>query len=410
MSYKDQIKKLSGDLKSHYEKTSTLFKEIDAKQADQITADERTKLNNMIDAGDEMRVKLDQLTALESQRALLEDPAEPAVKESRPRGREVKTWGQIVTASEQFKTASRGSVGGDQPRMNNVNVKAMTADATSAGSFVLPYRLPEVVGIEVRATTILDLLNTVRVSSNSVEYVKQTLRQNNAAPVAEPTGDTFALKPESNYGWELATTTVKTIATWIPVGTNILDDVPMLQNLIDQYLTEDLRIALENQVIRGDGTGPNLLGILNTPGLLTRTQGTSSPRGLAGDTVADTLRRAITDVRLQFYEPDGIAINPVAGEDLELIKDTTGQYVRVFDPATGRIWQVPVVQTQAMQAKEALVGNWSQAVTLFDRMEAMIRVGTINDNFVRNLIVVLAELRAALAVIRPQAMEKVTLS
>lgn len=409
MSYKDQIKKLSGDLKAHYEKTSALYKEIDAKDAAQITADERTKLNNMIDAGDEMRVKLDQLTALESQRSLLEDPAEPVVKETRPRGREVKSWGQIVTGSTQYKDRPRSSTA-SSPRMESVNVKAITGDDTSGGGFIIPYRSPDPIAIPVRDTTLLDLLNTVRVSVNTVDYVRQTLRQNNAAPVTEPTGDTFALKPESNYGWELASTTIKTIAAWIPVGNNILDDAPMLQNMIDQYLTEDLRIALENQVIRGDGVGPNLLGILNAPGLLTRTQGTSSPRGLAGDTVADTLRRAITDVRLQFYEPDGIAINPVAGEDLELIKDTTGQYVRVFDPATGRIWQVPVIQTQAMLAKEALVGNWQQAVTLFDRMEAMIRVGTINDNFIRNLIVVLAELRAGLAVIRPQAMEKVTLS
>ena len=49
--------------------------------------------------------------------------------------------------------------------------------------------------------------------------------------------------------------------------------------------------------------------------------------------------------------------------------------------------------SQANPAGTALVGDFRRAV-LFDRESATISVGTVNDDFIRNLIRVLGELRA----------------
>jgi hypothetical protein len=46
--------------------------------------------------------------------------------------------------------------------------------------------------------------------------------------------------------------------------------------------------------------------------------------------------------------------------------------------------------------------------TLFDREEAAVRVGLIDDQFVRNMQTILAELRVAFAVWRPNAFARIT--
>jgi HK97 family phage major capsid protein len=67
---------------------------------------------------------------------------------------------------------------------------------------------------------------------------------------------------------------------------------------------------------------------------------------------------------------------------------------------------MPVVETDALAAGTMLVGDFSKAV-LFDRQAVSISVGTINDQFTRNLVTVLCEMRAAFAVVRPTAFCKV---
>jgi HK97 family phage major capsid protein len=57
----------------------------------------------------------------------------------------------------------------------------------------------------------------------------------------------------------------------------------------------------------------------------------------------------------------------------------------------------------------ALVGDFRRAM-LFDRETTSISIGTAGDDFIRNLVRVLAELRAGFVVIRPAAFVAVTLS
>jgi HK97 family phage major capsid protein len=73
-----------------------------------------------------------------------------------------------------------------------------------------------------------------------------------------------------------------------------------------------------------------------------------------------------------------------------------------------RVWRVPVVETAAMTAGTALVGNFRMGVTLWDREDTQVLTGQPNDYFLRNAFAILAELREAHAVTRPKAIEKIT--
>jgi len=159
----------------------------------------------------------------------------------------------------------------------------------------------------------------------------------------------------------------------------------------------------------GDGQGESFQGILTDAAVLpARTQGS--------DTLIDISRRGITDVRRAGYEPNAILADPLDWEDIVLEKGSDNRYVWVVvtEGATQRLWNVPVIETVAMEdfagveteQRHLLVGDFARGATLWDRERSSISVGWINDQFIRNQRTILAELRAAFGVRRPGAFRK----
>lgn len=412
MALEEQIRALTTQVATLTNQAKAKFADLEAK-GDAATGEERTALNAMIDQGAERRKELERLLELKKSEDLVNRPAAAprAVEGAGQTPGRRKSWGQKVVGSEQFGEARKGSTA-QPPKMHAVNVKAEAkalyeSTAATGGALVNEQRVDELIQLPHRPQSILNLITVSRTVSNVVEWVKQATRSNAGAPVAEYTGGNFGSKPESNMTFELVSTNVRTIATWVAASRNILQDAPRLQDLIDTDLTEMVRVILENQVVSGDGTGENFAGILNTSGIQTRTQGAGA-RAKAGDTPADTIRRGITDVQLEFYEPNGMLLSPADAEEIELLKDTTGQYLKIWDPTTGRLFRVPVSVSPVLSDNSGIVADFRMACYLWDRMETEIRVGEPNDFFLRNAVAVLAELRAAFAVVRPKAVCSLT--
>ena len=99
-------------------------------------------------------------------------------------------------------------------------------------------------------------------------------------------------------------------------------------------------------------------------------------------------------------------LHPTDWAKIELTKDSQGRYI-VGDP-TGvlgkRLWNLPVVDTQAMGVGHFLTGAFRLGAQIFDRQTIEILMSTENENdFIRNMITIRGEERLALAVYRPAA-------
>lgn len=281
----------------------------------------------------------------------------------------------------------------------------------SAGTLVNSLRRGLIEPGLTRPLTVRDLVTTLPVTTDTIEYVKEKSRLQNAAPVAEATALTGStgLKPEGGVDFQVVTDTVKTIAEWVPITKRILSDAPQLRSYIDSYLTYDLALELEEQIVSGSGSGENFTGILNTSGVLTQTGGV--------DMIAD-LRAAKRKVRVNGrVNPSAILMTPTDIEAMDLLRahntaDTAGSYAYLGQNPfsyTGneRVWGMPIVETEALTDGTAIVADMSRSV-LFDRESTNISVGTADDDFIRNIVRVLAELRAGFGVIRPKAFCVVT--
>lgn len=309
---------------------------------------------------------------------------------------EVKSYGEQLTDSDDFKALA--SKGRGTARLNVkavTNITSATTGTGGVGAAIQPTRVPGIISGPERPFTIRDLIMPGRTNSNAVEYVQESGFQNMAAMVAEG-----GAKPQSDLSLELKTTTVKTLAHWFRASKQVLADIPLLQSYINGRAIYGLEYVEENQILAGDGTGQNLLGIIP--------QATAFDDDLrkAGDTPIDTLRRAILQVRIAEYRATGIVLNPTDWADLELQKDTTGQYiwVNVQEGGVQRMWRLPVIDTNAMPAGEFLVGAFDMAAQVFDREDAGVEVSTEDaDNFTKNMVTIRAEERLALAVYRPES-------
>lgn len=273
---------------------------------------------------------------------------------------------------------------------------ATTDTAGAAGDGVQATRLPGINPLPQRRMTVRDLLSQGRMDGNALEYVKETGFTNSAAPVAEG-----ARKPESDIKLDLVTTSAKVIAHYMKASRQVLDDVAQLRSVIDNRLLYGLAFREEVQLLNGDGTGQNLNGII------TQATAYAAPFDPAGtETGIDMIRLAALQAYLAEYPASGIVMHPSDWARIELLKDTQGRYI-IGNPQgtiSPTLWGLPVVATQAITIDKFLVGAFQMGAQVFDRWAARVELATENeDDFVKNLVTILAEERLALAVYRPEA-------
>ncbi len=277
------------------------------------------------------------------------------------------------------------------------------SDDASAGAFVeIDYtRIYEAIG---RAPLNLRTLVTIRqTTSDLVHFVRQVTQVTQAEPVPEAnvteysgaTGEVSGEKPEGVSEWLQVTEPVKTIAVWIPATKRALSDVAQIRGIIDSELRDDLAEEFESQILNGNGVGENFTGLLNTAGVLAQAWDTD---------MLTTTRKAITSLLVTGRTiPTAWVMHPADWETIDLLQDEDGRYYYGGPIRQGvrTHWGYPVVQNVQMAEGSALLGDWRKAV-VWDRERANIQVSDSHaDFFIRNMVAILAEMRAAFGVIRP---------
>jgi HK97 family phage major capsid protein len=283
----------------------------------------------------------------------------------------------------------------------------ITSADTSAGDLIRPdFRGLLEPGL-VRPLTLVNLVMVLPTSSDVVEYTKEVSRVVAAAPVAEASAltGTSGTKPEGGLVFDVVSKAVRTIAVWVPATRRVVSDAPQLRAYIEQYLRDDVAIELEDQMLTGSGAGENFTGILN------EAIGDAGAPG-AGESALDQIRKAITLVQTNGRtNPTGVVLHPTDAQKLDLLKKNAevNNFARdPYGPVGSPVWDLPRVITDAMTAGTGLVGDFRRSV-LFDREETTISIGTAGDDFIRNIVRILAEGRWGFGVLRPAAFAKFTI-
>lgn len=441
----DNVKGLVEEMKAHLKAARDISAAAE-KDGRDFTDEERGQVNEFLGKAQDAKKRLEQAKADNEVRKAIADLgdgiglAEQGEKRS-PSGLIVpgrKSIGEHYVESDEYRQLLSSAPGGQFSAKARVQAnpvgfekllpprgeKALVtgASSTSAGAFTLGDDLGLRVGLSPfeRPLTLRDLVTNGTTQSDSIEFVRVTSITNNAAPVAEATSSGpqtvsgaalvnavgGGYKPESGLAVARVSTNVKTIAHWIPVTKRALSDAAQMTTLIDSFLQYGLEEELEDQMIAGDGTGENFEGVGTVSGV----------QAQAWDTdLLTTLRKAKTKVRVTGRSvPNGYVMNPADVESLDLLTDNENRYYYGGPASQGMpgssLWGLPVVESEAVPAGTAYCADWRKSI-LWDRQQATVTTtDSHNDFFVRNLVAILAELRAAFGVLQPSAFVEIDLT
>jgi HK97 family phage major capsid protein len=299
---------------------------------------------------------------------------------------------------EMFAEAKAGAreMRGQEIELKDFELK--TLFSTSAGWAPASVRMPTVIYDEQIPIQVADLIPSRPTSLPSWTYMEETTFTNAAAETAE--GGT---KPEAALALTERTATVRKIPVWIPVTDEQLEDVDGIQAYLENRLTFMVRQRLDQQIVSGDGSAPNLRGLLNVSGIQTQAKGT--------DPVPDAIYKAMTKVEVTGQAIPNLAIfHPNDWQDVRLLRTADGVYIWGNPSEAGpeRIWGLRVAKVQAATENTAIVLDTS-FTELAVKKGMTVKVSDSHGTyFVENKQAVRAEMRAAFTVYRPSAVCQVT--
>jgi HK97 family phage major capsid protein/HK97 family phage prohead protease len=327
------------------------------------------------------------------------------------------TLGNALISSGEYRSIQKG---GGQKRTITVHTNVLpnqlsrAAYSGSGDSLTSESFRPGIVEIGQQPPTVADLFMQGQISTGSHKYMREESFTNSADMVLE--GDD---KPEATFNLVEETADVRKAAVWAKVTDETLEDYSQIRPYIDQRLAFMVRSKIDNQLLNGNGTAPQIAGLLGTSGVQT-----AEMAGTAAEDLAEAIFEAITKVRtVGFFEPDAVVMHPNDYQKLRLAKDGNDQYygggffagqygTGYTDP--GRIWGLRVVQTTAISEitlgtpgasnKGPIVGAFAMGGAVLYRNGLSIEATNHDqDDFIMNLTTIRVEQRLALAVYRPTA-------
>lgn len=284
-------------------------------------------------------------------------------------------------------------------------VKALLAEGSSASPKVLD---GGIVAQGRPAASLLDVLPVIVSEAQGdggspvYSYLRQTLRTENAAPVAKG-----GLKPTSLYGLTRIDSRLKVIAhVSEPIDAYDLRDNSNLETFLQFEMGAGVASAITGQVLAGDGEGENLEGLASVSGIVTQ--------AFAVDALT-TIRKAMTSLELMGTAAAAVVMHPTTWEGLELTREdgATGGFLldsAPVDVAARRLWSTPVVAESQVPVGTAWVIGEGAVALRTDVSAVEFAWGLVGDDFAKDQVRARAEIRADLEVIRPGAVVHATLT
>jgi HK97 family phage major capsid protein len=354
-----------------------------ADQVRQVTAikSANAELPALIDRRDALQREVAAQQADQDALKALRYPTNRQAVDDWPRADAAGDWSRAVIDAAETIAGSRGT--------KSLITSGSATVATAVGG---PIEDPR------RARFLRELMPSLDAEGGHYAYLRQTVRENNAAVVAPA-----AVKPESVYTLVRVDGTTDVVAHITePISRQDLEDAAVLRQFIDQELRLGLELAIDAEIVGAiDAAGPLVEGDIGT--------------------TLDTTRRCITRLQEREIEPSAFLLHPRDWEQIENEAQTTFAANANMAPATDAVkrmlWGVPVFLSNALTQNTGYLGDFSNSSALYrtggvliDWSEGHYDTGIGATDFERNLVRFRAETRVGVAILRSFAFVEIDLA
>ncbi len=237
-----------------------------------------------------------------------------------------------------------------------------------------------------RQPFVMDLVSRGTATSNIITWYEQANLDGGAAPTAEG-----AVKPLFDFDIDQKQETIKKIAVRANVTMELLDDAPQFETFLRNELFRDLRLAVDAQLINGNGTGQNLNGLF--------TMASTYNAGAFAGTVDnadnwDVIITAIDQIEIAEFTPSDTLMYPSDVTALQLVKGSDGHPIvdRQLAAQQMSIGGVPITKNTGITLDNFLVGDLSRPI-IYEKGGIFLRVGLNGNDFSENKVTLVAEWR-----------------
>lgn len=289
-----------------------------------------------------------------------------------------------LVLNKEYLTAGRAP----QPITFSVSKAAATMAMTNySGGYVGISDWDSQLGQFARRRPLLqDVVRRVRVNSNYISWADKANADGGAGMQTEA-----GSKTQSDFDIVERKLPVETVASYITVSKQMLADLPYMNDAIAMELSELVELHLEDQILTGSGATPNLKGIENYA--TAYAAGASFSNAIDYANIYDLIETARAQAGVANHTVDTVIMNTVDVTKMRLTKANDGQYVTMTPGGLYTSSGLRIIETNAVTANEMYVIN-SQKSVLGIREEMSITIGLNSDNFTKNLVTILGEMRA----------------
>ena len=248
---KDLREKLASkrvELKELFESVEDGRYTADQKQA---IADRNTELAGLVDEVNLASTKSKNEAAIEAD----SKPAEATYKSEKVQPTSV---GEQFVNTDAYKNYKNNGVKGIDAKVG-FNPTEFKTSLTTTGYPPEVLREPGILESALRdPNAVIGLFDQIESTQNSFSYLEETTFTNNAAEAAEG-----AAIGEAALAFTEKTEAIRKMGVFIPVTDELLSDEAGIQGYVNSRLQTMLKLRLDGQLISGNGTAPNLEGLLD---------------------------------------------------------------------------------------------------------------------------------------------------
>lgn len=319
-----------------------------------------------------------------------------------------------------FAKALRGLAFGNWQGAEFEQKVLLATGSPSAGGYLIPPEYAEGVLEFVRARTVFNRLNVTRFTAQSAPF--RILKQSGGA-TAYMIGENADIT-KSSPSFDQLEINPRKAAALVAISNDLIRRAdPAVEQIVRRDIGQALATLLDKQMLDGDGTGNNLLGVFNTPGVNTLSLGANG-----GTPSVDTLYDALYEVEKYNGQITAWVFHPRTKNTLRKLKNAEGTYllqppVSASEPPT--LLGLPYYETTAIpinltvgtstDCSYILAGDWREAVVVewlglqldASREASYVEGGTLVSAFSRDLTVVRAIQEIGFALRRPEWFVKV---
>jgi HK97 family phage major capsid protein len=240
--------------------------------------------------------------------------------------------------------------------------------------------------------SLLNVIPTGTTSSNKLEWVEKTDENGLPAFRAE-----FLAAPQRSWKSIVRSTDVSKLTVYSEFSKEILDDVDYFRSEVYRDLSTQMRLKLESSAYSGDGTPPELKGVLEYAQPWDN-DGNKLEAGVSAN-IYDVIGAAVTQIGKEYHTANVVMVNNWLFRKMRWTKDSNNNYIiPPFVSGGQTIENLRVVITELVDDNCLLVADINKAQLYIKKDLVLEMFDQHAENAIKDIVVVKATMRAALKI------------